>query len=555
MFVRLSAVSVASVLALSGAGALAQDHPPNPTQQRTSRDERVPVFRVTVVARSTPAVNYRHRGGATTIGFRGTPLLPRARGEAKVESKQGYTEIEVEFDNLTPATKFGPEYLTYVMWAITPEGRANNLGEVILTEDQSKLNVTTELQAFGLVVTAEPYFAVSQPSDVVVMENVIRPDTRGSVEQVDAKYELLTRGTYLMNTDAGAIKAQTDRRAPLDLREARNALQLAEVAGADRYARETYNKASRLLADAEQARERDAGKRAIAMPARQATQTAEDARLISIRRQDEERVARAEEALLDRERAAREQAMNEARRRQAAEADRVTAEQRRIEAENAARNAARDRAQAEQALSDAERAKADADRARLEAERAQQQLAEQRAAAEAARAESEQNAAAARQAAERAELEKVELRERLQRQLNVILETRETARGLIVNVSDVLFDTAQSTLKPGAREKLARVAGILASHPDLSLEVDGHTDSVGNEAYNQGLSERRAQAVRAYLVQQGIQPTAIEAIGYGESQPVASNDLAAGRQQNRRVELVVSGESIGRPGGVTGMRR
>jgi outer membrane protein OmpA-like peptidoglycan-associated protein len=556
MFVRLSAVSVASVLALSGAGAFAQDHPPNPTQQRTSRDERVPVFRVTVVARTTPAVNYRHRGGSTTIDFRGTPLLPRARGEAKVESKQGYTEIEVEFNRLTPATKFGPEYLTYVMWAITPEGRAANLGEVLLNEDQSKLNVTTELQAFGLVVTAEPYFAVSQPSDVVVMENVIRPDTRGRVEQVDAKYELLTRGTYLMNTDAREIRSQTDRRAPLDLREARNALQLAEVAGADRYARETYDKASRLLAEAEQARERDADRRAIAMPARQATQTAEDARLIAIRRQDEERIARAEEAALDRERTAREQALSEVRRRQAAEADRLAAEQRRIDAENAAERAARDRAQAEQALSAAERAKADAERARLEAERAQQTLSEQRAAAEAARLASEQNAATARQAAERAELERAELRERLQRQLNVILETRETARGLIVNVSDVLFDTAQSTLKPGAREKLARVAGILAAHPDLTLEVDGHTDSVGNESYNQGLSERRAQAVRAYLVQQGIQPDAIAALGYGESQPVASNDIAAGRQQNRRVELVVSGESIGRPGvGLSGMRR
>jgi len=557
MQARLSAVFIASALTLNGAGAFAQNQPPNPTQQRTVRDEQVPVFRVTVVGRTTPAVNYRHRGGSTTIDFRGTPLLPKARGEAKVESKQGYTEIEVEFDNLTSATKFGPEYLTYVMWAITPDGRATNLGEVILNEDQSKLNVTTEMPAFGLIVTAEPYFAVTQPSDVVVMENVIRADTRGNVEQVEAKYELLTRGTYLMSNDAREFSSrQTDRRAPLDLREARNAVELAQLAGADHYARETFNKASQLLADAERARERNSDRRAIAMPARQATQTAEDARLIALRRQDDERIARSEEASAERERIAREQAQDETRRREAAEADRVNSERRRIEAEQAADLAARERADAQRALTAAERAKADAEQARLEAERAQQQLAEQRAAAEAARAESENSAAAARQAVERAELEKTELRDRLQRQLNMVLETRETARGLIVNVSDVLFDTGQHTLKPGAREKLARVAGILASHPDLRLEVDGHTDSVGDDAYNQALSERRSQSVRAYLVQQGIQPDAIVAVGFGEAQPVASNDIAAGRQQNRRVELVVSGESIGHPTpGLTGTRR
>ena len=134
----------------------------------------------------------------------------------------------------------------------------------------------------------------------------------------------------------------------------------------------------------------------------------------------------------------------------------------------------------------------------------------------------------------------------MREQLSVILETRETARGLIVNLSDVLFDTASSTLKPGAREKLARVAGILSTHPDLHIEIEGHTDSVGGDDYNQRLSERRADSVRSYLLEQKIAPATVEAEGFGESRPVATNDTAAGRQQNRRVELVVSGESIGR---------
>ena len=128
-----------------------------------------PIYRVTVVSRTTKAVNYRHRGGATKVNFAGTPLMPGSRGEAKVESKKGYIEIEVEFDEMVPAQKYGPEYLTYVLWAISPEGRATNLGEILLNaEGAGKLNVTTELQSFGMIVTAEPYFAVSQPSDVVV---------------------------------------------------------------------------------------------------------------------------------------------------------------------------------------------------------------------------------------------------------------------------------------------------------------------------------------------------------------------------------------------------
>ena len=555
MRTRLSIV-VLGLAGLLAGPAYAQSSTSNPTQQRISGDrDQVPVFRVTVVARTTPAINYRHRGGATKIDFRGTPLLPKARGEAKVESKQGYIEIEVEFDDLVPATKFGPEYLTYVMWAITPEGRATNLGEVLLNDTKSKLNVTTELQAFGLVITAEPYFAVSQPSDVVVMENVIRPDTQGKVEQVEAKYELLTRGTYLMNTDPSRIAVRRlDRKTPLELYEARNALQLSEFAGADRYAPESFQKASRLLQQAEEYRERKSGRRSITMAAREAAQTAEDARLIAVQRRETERLERAQEAAADREAQATARAQTEARLREQAETDRAAAERRRLDAEAAAERAVRERTAAEAAAdravrerAQAEAAQSAAERAKDDAERAQQRLSEERAMAEADRDASKASAENARQAVARAEAEKAELRERLQQQLNIILETKESARGLIVNVSDVLFDTGMHTLKPGAREKLARVAGILLTYPDLRLEVDGHTDSVGDDDYNQALSERRAESVRAYLVQQGISPSAIVALGYGKSQPVASNTLAAGRQQNRRVELIVAGESIGRP--------
>ncbi len=493
-------------------------------QQQRSGDNPIYKITINVVERTATAINYRHRGGATTIDFRGTPLLPGARGEAKVESKQGYIEVEVEFDDLQPATRFGPEYLTYVMWAISPEGRATNMGEVILNGTKSKLNVTTELQSFGMIVTAEPYFAVTQPSDVVVMENALRPETKGKIEEIDAKYELLQRGQYVVNIPPGELKPLAlDRSTPLDLYEARNAVRIARWSGADTSAADSFKKAENLLQQAEGYHTRKAGAKPVSMAAREAVQTAEDARLIALKRQEEDRLAEERQAAADREAQAKAQAERAARERQQAQ------EQNRLEAER------RMRAEAERQAAEAQAQKA----------KAESELAAQRAALERDRIAAE--AESARRAADQAEREKAQLRKQLVEQLNLILDTRESARGLIVNMSDVLFDTAKYSLKPGAREKLAKVAGIVLAHPGLMLEVEGHTDSVGSEDYNQKLSEQRAMSVRDFLVQQGINMNAIKAEGFGESRPVATNDEAAGRQRNRRVELIVSGDVIGIP--------
>jgi outer membrane protein OmpA-like peptidoglycan-associated protein len=589
-----SKVVALATLSFGICGGLAVAQAPNPTQQRVVQNGDGPVFRVSVVEyveRTTNAVNYRHRGGATKVDFEGTPLLKKAKGEAKVESKQGYIEIEVEFDDLTPATQFGPEYLTYVMWAITPEGRATNLGELLLNGDRGKLNVTTELQAFGMVVTAEPYFAVSQPSDVVVIENVIRPDTEGKVETINAKYELLKRGSYTKNVSAAAMP-RSDDKTPLELREAHNAINLARAAGADRDASDTFNKAVRQLAEAETDPKKVSKKPAI-MAAREAVQTAEDARLIALQRQDEARLA--EERRIAQERttqantaaaaaAAQAEAANnraaaeaEARRnadlsaqRAAAERNaaqvaaaqaaaraesdaqaRANAEQARMNAEREAQRAAAQKAEAEAARLAAENSRAAAETARAEASREADRLERERGAAETARAQAvaaqeaaQRDAQQARDLAAKADQERAELRGRLQQQLNLILETKQTARGLIVNMSDVLFDVGRYTLKPGAREKLSKVAGILSAHPDLTLQVEGHTDSTGSDETNQKLSDNRAIATRDFLIQQGISAGKITAKGFGESLPVATNDTAAGRQQNRRVELIIAGESI-----------
>src|SRR5579862_204004 len=286
---------ISTFLTVCGLLAAQSTQAPNPTQQPNTTpvaSGSMPIYRVTVIARTTKAINYNHRSGSTHIDFRGTALLPEARGGATVESKQGVIKIDARMEKLQPATKFGREYLTYVMWAITPEGRATNVGEVLLNGDKTKLDATTELQSFGLIVTAEPYFAVTQPSDVVVMENFVRKDTTGTIEQVDAKYELLQRGQYTLNVNPADIKAlRLDSKVPLELYEARNAVQIARWTGAEKYAADTFQKAVQGLENAEGYLNGKAGSKPIGTVAREAVQMAEDARIITIKKIDAERLA------------------------------------------------------------------------------------------------------------------------------------------------------------------------------------------------------------------------------------------------------------------------
>src|SRR5271169_4074476 len=267
-----------------------------------------PLSRVTLVVRTTKAINYRHLSGPTRIDFRGTVLQSQARGEARVESRRGAIRIQAQFEKLEPASRFGSGFLTYVLWAISPEGRADNLGELILDGQKSKVDVTEQLQAFALIVTAEPYFAVSQPSEVVVIENVVRPDTLGTVEEMDAKFDLLERGQYETTVQAGYEAPGVSSRIPLSLLEARNAMQIVKAAGAERYAAETYQKAAQLLQTAESYLTQKKEKKAIETAAREAVQTAEDARSITMKRRAEERLAQERQAAADREAQAKAQA-------------------------------------------------------------------------------------------------------------------------------------------------------------------------------------------------------------------------------------------------------
>jgi len=492
-----------SLLAISILGSAQEPNPtttPNPQNgvpmtPAGTRDD-IPLYKIEVVARDIPAINYFHRSAATKIGFQGTSLLPQAKGSAKVEGRAGRTSIEASFEGLTPANGFGPEYLTYVIWAITPEGRAVNLGEVLPSgsKDKNDITVTTNLQAFGLIITAEPYYAVTMPSDIVVMQNFVEEKTQGVIEQVTAHYSLLPRGAYAETAGRHSVlhPITRDERYPLEYYEALNAVQIAEATGAEQYATDTLATAKTALENAKKLNENKSERKQTITYAREAVQSAEDARIITIRKIKAEDDAAQQKARVDAE--------------QAAQQSQAEAQQQAVQ-----------RQQAEAAAAEAE--------ARAQKAREEQQAAE----------------ASAKQAAQQTE----QVRERLKEQLNQVLQTTETARGLIVNMSDVLFDFNKYTLKTDAREKLAKVSGILLAYPNLKLQVEGYTDNIGSDEYNQKLSEERATTVKDYLASQSVPETNITAAGYGKSNPIADNSTNSGRAQNRRVELVVSGAAIG----------
>jgi outer membrane protein OmpA-like peptidoglycan-associated protein len=469
-----------------------------------------PIYRITVTERTVKAINYQYRSGPTRIDFRGTVLMPQAKGDATVESKQGRCEIDAHFENILAPERFGREYLTYVLWALTPDGRPHNIGEVIANSaNKASLRVTTDYQAFAMIVTAEPYSAVRTPSDVVVLENEVRPDTLGKIEEVEARYELLPRGQYswqVPNQLATSVEeapkvSMRKYEELLELYQAQNAVGIARSANAQQYAPNTFSKAEHLLTQAQQleASKGDSGR--VIQFAREAAQTAEDARLITDRRRREEEIAQAQADLA----AARQQ--------------------------QAAANAELERAKAE-----AESAKAQAD-----AERA----ARQRAEAEAAAAK-----AAQLQAEVRARLQSVPApkdprqeqagtRMRLLEQLNGLLPTRDTPRGLVATVPNSAF--AGADVREAESDQIARIAAMIAATPGLRVEVEGHTA----EPAADGLAWKRADAVREILIAHGVSPNAVTSRGLGNTRPLTSNATAAGREENQRVEIVISGDPIG----------
>ena len=482
-------------------------------QDRTTKSESVPLYRVTVVERSVEAVNYQYRSGPTEIDFRGTVLLADAKGRATVESRRGRTEIDAKFERIVAPSRFGREYLTYVLWAISPDGAPHNLGEVVAdSSDHSHLTVTTDLQVFGLIVTAEPYSSVRQPSDVVALENRVRPDTIGRTQPIQAKFELLPRGQYtyqVQDSLAAAVNnapkvSMSQYEALLELYQAQNALGVARAANAEKYAPNTLAKAQQAYDEAQRLQASKSDYKFVVQNARAAAETAEDARVISERRARDEQLVNAQAEL--------------AQAQQAKAQAEAAAEQARAEAQAAKEQAAAERAARERVEAQASAARQQAPQ--VQAERVQPAVIARVSPPAASQAQTQQAA-------------RIQLLERL----NGVLTTRDTPRGLVVTITDDQF--SGGALQPGTRSLLARLAPVLASQPGLHIAVEAYSD--GAEVQ----TEDRAAAVRAALLAQGLPGNSVSSQGLGDTRPLASNATERGRIENRRVEIVISGDAIG----------
>jgi len=468
-----------------------------------------------VVSRSIKAVGYEVGGGGTKVIFNGTTAAPNASGEAKVEAKKSGTDISLKLTGMPAPTSLGPEFLTYVLWTISPDGSTANQGEIPIDKNgQGKLDATAQFQTFAMIVTAEPYFAVELPSEVVVLENDTKKNTKGKIYP-DNNFKLMKRSQYAKEGNPMALTPDL-KAAPLDIYEARNAVAIAKSKGAEKYAPEIFSKASTSLQMAENSLASKAEKKVIVTNSRQTIQFAEDARLLSSQRQEAERIQREKDAAAA-EAAAK--AKSEAEAQAAAEAKR----------------------QAELTAAKEAQLKAEA-----EAKAAQQQAA---AAAEQARLQAKEQAA--KDEAARAQAQTAALRAQLLKQLNDVLQTSDTSRGLVVNMADVLFETGKYNLSQDAQLKLAKLSGIIQAHPGLNLGIEGYTDTTGSDEFNMKLSQQRADAVRQFLMTQGLSGDVITSKGFGPTNPVADNGTAAGRKANRRVEIIVSGDVIGTKMGTT----
>ncbi len=498
---------------------MAPGGPPAPSPERT-----VPLYTVTVVEHSLQAVNYEYRSSIPTeIDFRGTVLLPNSKGHATVESKRGRTEIDAHFDKLSPPAPFGRQYLTYVLWAISPEGAPHNLGEIVPNgNDSAHAHVTTDLQAFGLLVTAEPYSAVRQPSDVVVMENQVRPDTIGRIQPITAKAELLSRGHFVYDKQRALSETAVDMpkvsmdeyEQLLEIYQAENALGIARVANAEQLAPDTFAKAQHAYDEARRLKSVKAGVSLVVQAAREAAQTADDARMIATQRALDNRVADAER-----------------------------------QATHAQDEIARARQEAQQARAEADAAKAEAESERVARQRAESEAAETPRSNEnlpVAPPPPPANAAppAPRvlppQASNRDtnNPQQSDSRMRLLQRLNGVTATRDTPRGLVVTIPDSGFESG--LLRPGGASAVSQVAAAVMQ-PGLRISVEGYSDS----AAGAGVAGARANAVRDTLVQRGVNPGTVASRNFGDERPITSNASLGGRVENRRVEIVISGDAIG----------
>lgn len=457
-----------------------------------------------------PVFRFTWSEGTIKLAMKGTDLARNASGEVRVRSRTNFNELDLRVKGLPTPQSLGPEFLTYVVWAISPAGIGSNLGELALERGEGRLRAQTDLQSFGLIVTAEPYFATSMPSDSAVLQNAPSPDEKRTPAQSPVAGRFMPRGQYRVGAEAGEVKPFSfEPGVPLDVYQARNALQIAKRTRMDQFVNTAYGQAEDLLKRADELYF-GGDARASTAAAREAVQVVGDGVRISLERQEALRNDLLQRAADDRVRRATSTAEDASRRMEEA-----------LRMQQSAQEAAR--------AAELQRQKAE-DEMRLAVEE---------------RRRAQQEAIQAREVAQKLVQEQHQLRDLLIQRLNQVLETEDTDRGLVVKLSDILFDPGRFTLKPETRVLLARIAGILSWAPGIQVQVEGHTDNTGDATRNQALSEQRAAAVANFLVEQGMPASNLSSVGYGESRPLEPNSTRTGRERNRRVDLVLSGEMIG----------
>lgn len=491
-----------------------------------------PVLGQSDVARQTVAITYP-LDETINVKFRGTTLLPRLTGQAKIRraGRRG-TRVELSLDNLTRASELGGIYTTYLLWAVAPDGRVDNLGEIKRSGSgfvDSKLDVTTPLQTFALIVTAEPHFLMKIPSRMVVMENLPPQRSGGSqIATVNVQY-IGNSSDYFRDSRVPEIADRDYRDTPVSLLGARQALNLAKFAGANQDAPAELQQADDDLQAAEKAWRFNQSSADVDVLARKATSTG----------------AKAEEMALAR-RSARLRREDIQRRDEALRSAEKTAEGAQREIDQLRSDLDREQRARELAERDAATANQQTREQRIEIARLRDELQAVRSEGEAAkirvaRFEGEKQAEDARRAAAEREQQRIAAQATLKQTLAKFGTLKETANGLRLALPESMWTSPRgSDLAATAAAKLEPLAALLASNPDYQILIEVYTDNKGDEVSLQQLTQDRARVLSERLQSAGVDPSRIQANGMGASNPLTKNTTVAGRSRNRRTEITLT---------------
>ncbi|PYT04015.1 MAG: hypothetical protein DMF65_03005 [Acidobacteria bacterium] len=485
------------------------------------------------IRRETVAVSYPLEQ-TISLKFRGTTRLPRLKGEAKVRrSGRRNTRVELSVENLPRAYELGSVYTTYVLWAISPEGRADNLGEIKRGGGMfvnSKIDVTTPLETFALIVTAEPHYLVRTPSRMVVLEN-LPPRNPGEAQVATVPVQYIgNMSDYFRDPRVPDLADRDYTRTPTSLLGARQAVNLARYAGAERDAPQELQEAQAQLEQAENAWRLNQSEADVDSLARRAislgAKAEEDAEIHAAARKRREEIA------------SRDSAVREAEETAAEASKQIQDLRERLNREETARELAeRDAANANQQLREL-RAENTRLRDELQTVRAEGDDAKLKL----ARIEGERQAEQARLDAERRAAQQREALSNLKSSLARFGSVRDTGQGIVLVLPDTLWSGARAAeLTPKAvATTIDPLAALLANNPDLRIRIEAFADARGDESSLQKLTQDRAETLAGRLVSAGVDGARIQANGMGTTNPVSANTTPAGRQRNRRVEITLT---------------